>query len=292
MLETEKRNPKSMNLHVMANERIIQMMADQNRIIQQAILNSTDEISQAIDLCVSALRNNARMIYMGAGTSGRLGVLDAAECVPTFNIDPKRVVGLIAGGSTAMLTAVEGAEDDEQLGQNDLQTLGLDANDVVIGIAASGRTPYVIGGLDYANRIGARTIAISNNLGSYIGKISNVAIELETGAEILTGSTRLAAGTAQKETLNLISTITMVRIGKVYSNLMIDVRPSNQKLQQRAINIVSQVAQVSTQVAEQALKDAHNEVSEAIVMIISGVNADRARTLLATKTVAELLSEE
>ncbi|WKF84166.1 N-acetylmuramic acid 6-phosphate etherase [Lacticaseibacillus pantheris] len=289
MLETEKRNPASMHLHTMSNVEIADLMNKTNDTIESAIAANYTTIDAAITACTNSLQTGGRIIYMGAGTSGRLGVLDAAECVPTFNVDPTLVVGLIAGGHEAMFSAAEGAEDNSSLGETDLQHLGLQPTDTVIGLAASGRTPYVIGGLNYANSVGATSIAIATNTHSKIGAIAKIAIELATGPEILTGSTRLASGTAQKEVLNMISTITMIRMGKVYSNLMIDVKPSNIKLQRRARNIIHDITNAEPAAIEQALQAANNEVGVAIVMLRKHLPVEESKQLLQNHTVAELI---
>lgn len=289
MLETEKRNPASMYLHTMSNVEIADLMNKTNDTIESAIAANYTTIDAAITACTNSLEAGGRIIYMGAGTSGRLGVLDAAECVPTFNVDPTLVVGLIAGGHEAMFSAAEGAEDNSSLGETDLQHLGLQPTDTVIGLAASGRTPYVIGGLNYANSVGATSIALATNAHSKVGAIAKIAIELATGPEILTGSTRLASGTAQKEVLNMISTITMIRMGKVYSNLMIDVKPSNIKLQRRARNIIYDITNADPAAIEQALQAANNEVGVAIVMLRKHLSVEDSKQLLQNHTVAELI---
>ncbi len=211
---------------------------------------------------------------MGAGTSGRLGVLDAAECVPTFGVEPEMVIGLIAGGEAAMTVAVEGAEDSLELGKEDLVNLGLTENDMVIGIAASGRTPYVIGGLDYARTIGATTATISCNKNAEISQHADYPIEVDAGPEFLTGSTRLKSGTAQKLILNMISTISMIGIGKVFNNLMVDVKPTNEKLIERSKRIIMQATEVDYQTAEKYFNEADKNVKLAIVMILT--NSDKA----------------
>ena len=233
-MTTEKRNPRTMQLDTMSELEIVTTMNEEDARVPLAIAKKLPQIAQAAHWAAEAFEQGGRLFYMGAGTSGRLGVLDAAECPPTFGVAPGMVVGLIAGGEQAFLKAVEGAEDDRALGQSDLEAYGLNAKDVVIGIAASGRTPYVLGGLAYARSVGCRTAAIACNTGSEIGRAADLAIEVEVGPEVLTGSTRLKSGTAQKLILNMISTASMVRTGKVYQNLMVDVMQNNEKLHTRA----------------------------------------------------------
>ena len=239
-----------------------------------------EEIAQAIDIGSARYQQGGRLIYIGAGTSGRLGVLDAAELVPTYGIKPERAIGLIAGGKGAMYVAVEGAEDDPKLAAEDLKKLDLSEKDVVIGLAASGRTPYVIGGLDYAQKVGAATIAIACVKHSLIGQHANIAIEAVTGAEVITGSTRMKAGTAQKMILNMISTGIMIRQGKVYQNVMIDVLPTNEKLVERAERIIQTTTNVSLEKAAKILRDADKDVGLAIVMAKTGLAKEKAELLL------------
>ena len=222
-----------------------------------------------METTIASFKKDGRLIYMGAGTSGRLGVLDAAECVPTFGVEPEMVVGLIAGGEQAMTVAVEGAEDDIELGAQDLKDLKLTENDMVIGIAASGRTPYVIGGLDYARSIGASTGTIACNKGAEISKHADLPIEVDCGPEFLTGSTRLKSGTAQKLILNMISTISMIGIGKVYNNLMVDVKPTNEKLVERSKRIIMQATEADYETAARYFEAADQNVKLAIVMILT-----------------------
>ena len=234
------------------------------------------QIAQAAHWAAEAFAQGGRLFYMGAGTSGRLGVLDAAECPPTFGVDPGMVVGLIAGGEKAFLKAIEGAEDSRELGRSDLEAHGLTAKDFVVGIAASGRTPYVLGGLEYAKSVGCRTAAIACNTGSAVGKAADLAIEVEVGPEVLTGSTRMKSGTAQKMILNMISTASMVRIGKAYQNLMVDVMQTNEKLHVRAENIVIDATGVERQEARRAIDAAGGSVKCAITMLLAGCGAEEA----------------
>src|SRR5690625_1465200 len=214
----------------MTIEEIAYLMNDEDRKVPEAIKKVLPELTELIEAVIHSFEQNGRLIYIGAGTSGRLGILDAAECVPTFGTPPEKVVGLIAGGEKAIKDAVEGAEDSKELGIEDLKNINLNEKDIVIGIAASGRTPYVLGGLEYARKVGAKTGAISNNSKTKISALADYPVEVITGPEVLTGSTRLKAGTAQKLVLNMISTISMVKTGKVYENLMVDVQATNEKL--------------------------------------------------------------
>lgn len=279
-MTTEKRNPRTMQLDTMSELEIVTTMNEEDARVPLAIAKKLPQIAQAAHWAAEAFEQGGRLFYMGAGTSGRLGVLDAAECPPTFGVAPGMVVGLIAGGEQAFLKAVEGAEDDRALGQSDLEAYGLNAKDVVIGIAASGRTPYVLGGLAYARSIGCRTAAIACNTGSEIGRAADLAIEVEVGPEVLTGSTRLKSGTAQKLILNMISTASMVRTGKVYQNLMVDVMQNNEKLHTRAENIVIDATGVTRPEARSAIDAAGGSVKVAITMLLADCSADEARSRL------------
>ncbi|WP_232842871.1 N-acetylmuramic acid 6-phosphate etherase [Psychrosphaera ytuae] len=265
-LVSESRNPNSMTLDEMNSEQIVHLMNQEDNQIAESLKPVLPQIGLAIDLIVTQLKLGGRLIYMGAGTSGRLGVLDAVECPPTFSTKSEQVIGLIAGGNTAMFKAVEGAEDNEQMGKDDLHHLRLTPNDVVVGIAASGRTPYVIGGIEYANQIGAPTITVTCNPTATLNQLSSVAIAANVGPEILTGSTRLKAGTAQKLILNRLSTGSLVQLGKCYENLMVDVNVSNNKLTLRAIRIIEQALKCDKQRAEQLLEQSDNNVKLAILM--------------------------
>ena len=279
-MTTEKRNPRTMQLDTMSELEIVTTMNEEDARVPLAIAKKLPQIAQAAHWAAEAFEQGGRLFYMGAGTSGRLGVLDAAECPPTFGVAPGMVVGLIAGGEQAFLKAVEGAEDDRALGQSDLEAYGLNAKDVVIGIAASGRTPYVLGGLAYARRVGCGTAAIACNTGSEIGRAADLAIEVEVGPEVLTGSTRLKSGTAQKLILNMISTASMVRTGKVYQNLMVDVMQNNEKLHTRAENIVIDATGVTRPEARSAIDAAGGSVKVAITMLLADCSADEARSRL------------
>src|SRR5699024_8810164 len=227
---TEQRNPNSMHLDEMSIEEIVQLMNKEDQGVPEAIHQAIPEITELIEAVIRTFKREGRLIYIGAGTSGRLGILDAVGCVPTFGTSPEKVVGLIAGGEQAIKDAVEGAEDSKELAIEELKKLRLTKNDMVVGIANSGRTPYVIGGLNYEKEIGAKTGSLSNNKNTKISEIADYPIEVITGPEVLTGSTRLKAGTAQKIVLNMITTISMVKIGKAYENLMVDVLATNEKL--------------------------------------------------------------
>lgn len=267
-LVTETQNRDTMNLDCLTPFEIAQAMNREDKKMVEAVEKVLPQVAILIEWCTETLRQGGRMIYMGAGTSGRLGVLDAVECPPTFGTSPDKVIGLIAGGDKAFVKAVEGAEDSETLGEKDLREIHLNARDIVIGIAASGRTPYVIHALRYAKSIGCKTAAIACNGNSVIGKEAELAIEAVVGAEVLTGSTRLKAGSAQKMILNMVSTGTMVGIGKVYKNLMVDVMQTNEKLSARAEKIVMSATDCDSEVASGTLKNSKGNVKLAIVMIL------------------------
>ncbi len=279
-MTTERRNPRTMQLDMMSELEIVTAMNDEDARVPLAIAKKLPEIAQAARWAVEAFEQGGRLFYMGAGTSGRLGVLDAAECPPTFGVDPGMVVGLIAGGEEAFIKAVEGAEDSVQLAEDDLRSHNLTSKDFVVGIAASGRTPYVLGGLAYARSVGCRTAAIACNPGSAVGKAADLAIEVEVGPEVLTGSTRLKSGTAQKLILNMISTTSMVRTGKAYQNLMVDVMQTNEKLHTRAENIVMDATGVERAEARAAIDAAGGSVKCAITMLLANCTAAEAQSRL------------
>lgn len=279
-LTTEQRNPASMHIDTVSTLEMVKIMNEEDQKVAVAVGSQDKQIAKAIDEAAKRYKKGGRLIYLGAGTSGRLGVLDAVELVPTYGIKPERAIGLIAGGPGAMYKAVEGAEDDIDLGATDLKNLNLSSQDIVLGLAASGRTPYVIGGLEYANQIGALTISIACVKDSKIGKHAKVAIDAVVGPEIVTGSTRMKSGTAQKMILNMISTGVMIRQGKVFENVMIDVMPTNSKLVDRASRIISTVTGVTQEEALQTLKKAGNNVPLAITMIKTESNKDEAQKLL------------
>ena len=281
MATTEGRNSRTMDLDEFTVHELLTAMNDENRLVPDAVWRVLPAVERTVDLAVSALRSGGRLIYQGAGTSGRLGVLDAAECPPTFGVSPGVVLGVLAGGDAAMFRSEEGAEDSAERGRDDLAALGLTAADVVIGIAASGRTPYVLGGLDYARSVGASTVALSGNPGAAISAHAEVAIEIDNGPEVLTGSTRLKAGTSQKLVLNMISTAAMVRTGKAFSNLMVDVAPSNVKLADRVVRIIGEATGCDEAAARAAADAADGHAKTAIVMILADVDAPTARARLA-----------
>jgi N-acetylmuramic acid 6-phosphate etherase len=280
-LQTEQRNPQTMHIDAMDTLDMVQTINAEDATVAAAVAKVTPAIAQAVDGAAERYRKGGRLVYAGAGTSGRLGVLDASELVPTYGIKPERAIGLIAGGRSAMFSAVEGAEDNTQLGADDLKQLALTPDDVVIGIAASGRTPYVLGALDYANTVGALTIAVACVPDSAIGQKATIAINAVVGPEVVTGSTRMKAGTAQKLVLNTLSTGVMIKMGKVYQNLMVDVLPTNQKLVDRAQRIVAATAEVDVATAEAAFKAADERVPVAIVIAKTGSDAATAAKLLA-----------
>ena len=279
-LLTEARNPQTMELDSMTPLEIVTAMNREDARVPESIRPQLPNIAQCVAWATEAIRSGGRLIYMGAGTSGRLGVLDAVECPPTFGVSPDVVVGLIAGGEGAFVKAVEGAEDSRELGKADLEAIGLTPKDLVVGIAASGRTPYVLGGLAYANSLGCKTAAISCNPGSALGKEARLAIEVAPGPERLTGATRLRARTAQQLILNMISTATMVGCGKAYSNLMVDVMQTNEKLVVRAQNIVMEATGVSRDSAKEAIALAGGSCKLAVTMILADCTVEEAKERL------------
>lgn len=279
-LVSETRNPETMDLDALTTIELVNRFNQQDTLVAQAVKATLPEVAKAVDAAALALKAGGRIIYMGAGTSGRLGVLDASECPPTFGVPHGLVVGLIAGGPGALLKAVEGAEDNAQLGEDDLKALSLNSADLVVGLAASGRTPYVIGGLKYANVVGCTTVAVSCNPDSPIAHEADIAISPVVGPEALTGSTRLKSGTAQKLVLNMISTGAMVKFGKVYQNLMVDMKATNIKLVDRACRMVVEATGVTRDVAESVLKQTDFDVKPAILMVLTGLDAPAARAKL------------
>jgi N-acetylmuramic acid 6-phosphate etherase len=269
-ISTEKRNENTKNIDIASTKQILQMINDEDKTVAFAVEKAIDQITVVVDIVSDVFRQGGRLIYIGAGTSGRLGVLDASECPPTFGVPNKMVTGIIAGGDKALRTPIEGVEDSKEQARKDLKKTKLTEHDIVIGIAASGRTPYVIGGIEYAKSIGAKTACITTSENSEIAKVADHPIEAITGAEPLTGSTRMKSGTAQKLILNMITTASMVKLGKVYENLMIDVAMSNNKLVSRATNIVMEVTGCSQEVAE-AYLTRYNSVKYAIFGIMSHI---------------------
>ncbi|MTH45824.1 N-acetylmuramic acid 6-phosphate etherase [Intestinirhabdus alba] len=280
-LVSETRNPETMDLDALSTLELVQRFNQQDSRVAAAVKATLPAVARAVDAAAEALKAGGRLIYMGAGTSGRLGVLDAAECPPTFGVPHGLVVGLIAGGPDALLRAVEGAEDNPQLGEADLIALNLSARDLVVGLAASGRTPYVLGGLRYARSMGCTTVAISCNPDSPLAGAADIAISPVVGPEALTGSTRLKSGTAQKLVLNTLSTGAMVKFGKVYQNLMVDMKASNHKLMDRACRMVVEATGVAREEAETLLQQTGYEVKPAILMALTGLDAAAAKERLA-----------
>lgn len=280
-LVSEGRNPRTMDIDLLPTIDVLRKINDEDREVPAAVEKVLPDIAAAVDRIVLAFQKGARLIYMGAGTSGRLGVLDASECPPTFGVPEGMVIGLIAGGPDALVRSTEGAEDDPKRGARALQDIRLTRDDVVVGIAVSGRTPYVIGGLNHAKQVGATTVALSCNPASTIAGIADIAISPVVGPEVLTGSTRLKSGTAQKLVLNMLSTASMIRIGKSYQNLMVDLNPSNRKLVARATRIVMQTTGCTAAQARQALGRTGNDVKLAILLTITGLEVEEARAALA-----------
>ncbi|MGB3160282.1 N-acetylmuramic acid 6-phosphate etherase [Carnobacterium sp.] len=279
-LATETRNKQTMNLDELSVLEIMKRMNQEDQTVAEKVAMEIPQITKVVEAIIKSFNQDGRLIYIGAGTSGRLGVLDAAECVPTFSVDPSMVQGLIAGGMKAMTIAVEGAEDSKELAEEDLKAIELTRKDIVIGIAASGRTPYVIGGLEYATKVGATTGTISCNKDAEISKYAQLPIEIEVGSEILTGSTRLKSGTAQKLVLNMLSTGAMIGIGKVYQNLMVDVKPSNEKLEERSKRIIMQATDCSYEEASKTFIKSNHQVKLAIVMLLTDSTKEEAEKKL------------
>ncbi len=280
-LITEQRNPNTMNIDRCSAQEIVKLINDEDKKVPLAIEACLPQIAQAVEKIVVAFQQGGRLVYIGAGTSGRLGVLDASECPPTFGVSPEMVKGIIAGGEHALRHPIEGAEDNPQAGEDDLKRIQFSKQDILVGIAASGRTPYVIGALTYAKKQGATTVSISSNPHSAMSQIADIAIETLVGAEALTGSSRLKSGTAQKLVLNMLTTASMILIGKCYQNLMVDVQASNQKLVARAIRIVMEATGCTKEVAETQLTIANHSAKLAIMMILAGVDKAQAEQLLA-----------
>ena len=279
-LITEQRNPNSMHVDSLSALEIVQLMNEEDKQVPLAIEKCLPQIAQAVECIVAAFQQGGRLVYIGAGTSGRLGVLDASECPPTFGVSPEMVKGIIAGGERALRHPIEGAEDSKAQAVVDLQTIQFSSKDVLVGIAASGRTPYVIGALEYAKSLGSVTVSIASNPNSAMANIVDIAIDTVVGPEVLTGSSRLKSGTAQKLVLNMLTTASMILMGKCYQNLMVDVQASNEKLKARAIRIVMQATDCDKALAEETLKQADQNAKLAIMMILSGLDRAQAETLL------------
>ncbi|EFF91689.1 N-acetylmuramic acid 6-phosphate etherase [Streptomyces sp. e14] len=279
-LTTEAFRPELAEIDRLPTLEIARLMNAEDTTVPRAVAERLPQIAAAIDAVTERMARGGRLIYAGAGTAGRLGVLDASECPPTFNTDPAQVVGLIAGGPQAMVTSVEGAEDSRELAVEALDALKLTPDDTVVGVSASGRTPYAVGAVEHARRLGALTVGLACNEGSALAAAAEHGIEVVVGPELLTGSTRLKAGTAQKLVLNMISTLTMIRLGKTYGNLMVDVRASNEKLRARSRRIVALATGAPDEEIERALTAAHGEVKHAILILLAGVDAPTAGRLL------------
>ena len=279
-LITEQRNPNSMHVDSLSALEIVQLMNEEDKQVSLAIEKCLPQIAQAAECIVAAFQQGGRLVYIGAGTSGRLGVLDASECPPTFGVSPEMVKGIIAGGERALRHPIEGAEDSKAQAVVDLQTIDFSSKDVLVGIAASGRTPYVIGALEYAKSLGSVTVSIASNPNSAMANIVDIAIDTVVGPEVLTGSSRLKSGTAQKLVLNMLTTASMILMGKCYQNLMVDVQASNEKLKARAIRIVMQATDCDKALAEETLKQADQNAKLAIMMILSGLDRAQAEALL------------
>jgi len=279
-LITEQRNPNSMHVDSLSALEIVQLMNEEDKQVPLAIEKCLPQIAQAVERIVAAFQQGGRLVYIGAGTSGRLGVLDASECPPTFGVSPEMVKGIIAGGERALRHPIEGAEDSKEQAVVDLQAMQFSSKDVLVGIAASGRTPYVIGALEYAKSLGSVTVSIASNPNSAMANIVDIAIDTVVGPEVLTGSSRLKSGTAQKLVLNMLTTASMILMGKCYQNLMVDVQASNEKLKARAIRIVMQAADCDKTLAEETLKQADQNAKLAIMMILSGLDRVQAEALL------------
>ncbi|WP_423408186.1 N-acetylmuramic acid 6-phosphate etherase [Heyndrickxia sp. MSNUG] len=279
-LNTEQQNPKTMNIDLMSTEEIITVINQEDTLVPNVLARQVPNISEVVDKIVAAFKQGGRLIYVGAGTSGRLGIIDASECPPTYGTDPGMVVGIIAGGKEAMTEAIEGVEDDKQQGQTDMEEISLSAKDVVVGIAASGRTPYTIGALEYAKQLGAVTVSVVCSKDSEMEQVSDYTIAAVVGPEVITGSTRMKAGTAQKLILNMLSTASMIKMGKVYGNLMVDVQMTNEKLHNRAVNIVKMATGASDEEARAAIKEQNYHTKAAILQIITGLKGIEAKNLL------------
>ncbi|WP_130858932.1 N-acetylmuramic acid 6-phosphate etherase [Gracilibacillus phocaeensis] len=279
-LTTEQRNESTMEIDHMSTYDILKIFNQEDQSVAKSVERVLPEIAEAVEIVSAAFTKGGRLLYVGAGTSGRIGILDAVECPPTFGTPPDLVQGMIAGGDQAIMKAVEGAEDNPALGAADLEERGLTELDVVVGIAASGRTPYVAGALKHAQELGAKTISLSSNKNAKISQYADIKIDVVTGPEVLTGSTRLKAATAHKMVLNMLTTTTMIQAGKIYQNLMVDVKVSNYKLKERAKHIIAAVTEVSLEEAAATLEKAQLEVKPAIVMIKANVNYEEAKKLL------------
>lgn len=279
-LITEQRNPNSTNIDLLPALELVRIINNEDKQVPFAVEKCLPQIAQAVEHIVRSFRQGGRLVYIGAGTSGRLGVLDASECPPTYGVSPEMVVGIIAGGERALRHPIEGAEDNREQGEADLKAIDFCADDTLVGIAASGRTPYVLGALEYANTLGAVTVSIAGNPHSAMAQIARIAIDTVVGPEVLTGSSRMKSGTAQKLVLNMLTTASMVLMGKCYQNLMVDLQASNEKLRARALKIVMEATDCERSLAENTLKTAENNTKLAIMMILGGLEKEAAQRLL------------
>lgn len=279
-IATEQRNSNTGNIDTLSTLDMVKLINQEDHRVAEAVALVTDKIAEAIDVIAERLSKGGRLIYCGAGTSGRLGILDAVECPPTYSTDPEMVQALMAGGYGAIFKAVEGAEDSKELGVADMKGIHFTAADVLVGIAASGRTPYVLGCMEYARELGTPTIAVTCCPGSVLDTFADIGIAPAPGPEVITGSTRMKSGTAQKMVLNMLSTGTMIKLGKVYGNLMVDVKPSNEKLIRRCVTIVCAAAECDEDTATAALEQCDYRPKTAIVMVLCGVDAEKATEML------------
>ena len=279
-IATEQRNPNTMNIDSLSTLEMIRLINREDHRVAEAVSQVTEEIAKAVDVIADRLSKGGRLIYCGAGTSGRLGILDAVECPPTYSTEPEMVQGLIAGGYPAIFKAVEGAEDSKELGVEDMKGINFAAGDVLVGVAASGRTPYVLGCMEYAKELGAVTVSVTCCPGSVLDTYADIGIAPAPGPEVVTGSTRMKSGTAQKMVLNMLSTGAMIKLGKVYGNLMVDVKPSNEKLIRRCVTIVCAATECDEATATAALEQCEYRPKIAIVMVLMGVGAEEAKVLL------------
>ena len=279
-IATEQRNPNTTHIDTLPTLEMVRLINQEDQKVALAVAQVAPEIARAIDVITRQLSQGGRLFYAGCGTSGRLGILDAVECPPTYSTDPELVQAIIAGGYPAIFRAVEGAEDDFDLGRRDLQERGFASQDVLVGLAASGRTPYVLGAMGYARELGAAVIAVTCCPGSEVGRMADIGIAPTPGPEVITGSTRMKSGTAQKMVLNMLSTGTMIKLGKVYGNLMVDVKPSNEKLIRRCVTIVREAVGCEEDQAVSALEACGYRPKVAIVMLLKKIDAEQARELL------------
>lgn len=281
LIKTEQRNSRTTHIDTMSTLDMVKLINEEDQKVALAVGKEAEHIAAAVDVIAAQLKQGGRLVYIGCGTSGRLGVLDAVECPPTYSTDPDEVIGLIAGGNDAIFRAKEGAEDDAGQGEADLKKINFSSRDVLVGIAASGRTPYVLGAMEYARKQGAHVIGISCSSGSPVEQAAEIAITPIPGPEVVTGSTRMKSGTAQKMVLNTLSTGAMIKLGKVYGNLMVDVKPSNEKLVERCKRIVCQATGADYETATRALEECGFRAKVAIVMLKTGGDTQRAEELLA-----------